>query len=251
MAIVPRGLQLPAHPRRQAVGHGVGPLFRSADIQAGQEPVYFASQFYGSGRVFYLGSAEMWRLRRLDGSYFEKLYTKLIRHVSQGRLLRGSNRGVLLVGQDQGCLVGSTVQVRTQLTNSRLEPLEAPRVSLQVFGPDHNAQTVALRPDTSRAGTFVGHFTATHEGTYRLELPIPDSGDQRLTRRIQVRVPDLELESPQRNDALLTSDRPTDRRAVLRRAQAAAAGRTPIRFFINSRTPPRLSFSDARTASGN
>jgi hypothetical protein len=172
--------------------------------QAGQEPVYFASQFYGSGRVFYLGSAEMWRLRRVEESYFEKFYTKLIRYVSQGRLLRGSSRGVLLVGQDQGYLVGSTVQVRAQLTNAQLEPLDARSVPLQLFLPDRSTQTVVLRPDPSRAGTFAGHFTAAREGTYRLELAIPDSDEQRLTRRLQVRVPDLELENPQRNDALLS-----------------------------------------------
>jgi hypothetical protein len=166
--------------------------------------VYFASQFYGSGRVFYMGSAEMWRLRRVEESYFEKFYTKLIRHVSQGRLLRGSNRGALLVGQDQGYLVGGSVQIRAQLTNSRLEPLDAPSVPLQVFGPERLVQTVVLHADPSRAGTFAGHFTAVREGTYRLELAIPESDDQRLTRRVQVRVPDLELESPQRNDALLS-----------------------------------------------
>jgi hypothetical protein len=37
----------------------------------------------------------------------------------------------------------------------------------------------------------------------RLELPLPDNPDQRLTRRLQVRVPDLERENPRRNDPLL------------------------------------------------
>jgi hypothetical protein len=171
--------------------------------QGGQQPVYFASQLYGSGRVFYMGSAEMWRLRRIDESYFEKFYTKLIRYLSQGRLLRGSSRGVLLVGQDQGYLVGGSVLIRAQLTNAHLEPLLARSVPLQVILPDRTTQTVVLRPDPSRAGTFTGQFTAAHEGTYRLELPIPESDEQRLTRRIQVRVPDLERENPQRNDALL------------------------------------------------
>jgi hypothetical protein len=165
--------------------------------------VYFASQLYGSGRVFYMGSAEMWRLRRIDESYFEKFYTKLIRYLSQGRLLRGSSRGVLLVGQDQGYLVGGSVLIRAQLTNAHLEPLLARSVPLQVIRPDRTTQSVVLRPDPSRAGTFTGQFTAGHEGTYRLELPIPESDEQRLTRRIQVRVPDLERENPQRNDALL------------------------------------------------
>ena len=86
---------------------------------AGKQPPYFVEQFYGSGRVFYMGSGEMWRLRRVDPAYFEQFYTKLIRHVSQGRLLRGSSRGVLLVGQDR-YLLGNTVEVRAQLTNARL-----------------------------------------------------------------------------------------------------------------------------------
>ena len=63
---------------------------------ANQRPVYLASQFYGAGQVFYLGGGEMWRLRRIDPAYFEVLYTKLIRHVSQGRILRGSSRGLCL-----------------------------------------------------------------------------------------------------------------------------------------------------------
>ena len=94
--------------------------------QGGQQPVYFAGQFYGAGSVFYMGSGEMWRLRAVDETYFEQFYTKLIRHVSQGRLLRGSSRGVLLVGQDR-YMLGNTVEVRAQLTNARLEPLGRPQ----------------------------------------------------------------------------------------------------------------------------
>ena len=97
-------------------------------------PVYMAGQFFGSGRVFYLGSGEMWRLRELDETYFEQFYTKLIRHVSQGRLLRGSNRGVLLVERDR-YLLGNTVAVRAQLNDAQLEPLEAPSVKLEIIAP--------------------------------------------------------------------------------------------------------------------
>ncbi|MEN6459246.1 MAG: VWA domain-containing protein [Thermoguttaceae bacterium] len=167
-----------------------------------QQPVYFAGQFYGSGSVFYMGSGEMWRLRSLGENYFEQFYTKLIRHVSQGRLLRGSSRGVLLVGQDHYVL-GSTVEVRAQLSNLRLEPLERRSVNLQVVGPDGSAQTVALAADASRTGSYRGQFTAQLEGTYRLELPIPES-DERLNRRIQIEIPNLERTNTRRNDPLLT-----------------------------------------------
>lgn len=177
-----------------------------SDPRAGQgsdRAVYLCGQFYGSGRVFYAGSGEIWRLRALDEAYFERYYTKLLRHVSQGRLLRGSSRGVLLVERDR-YLLGQTVAVRAQVTDAQLEPLDAPQLPLQVVLPDNTTQTIQLAPDPRRVGTYSGQFSARQEGNYRLELPVPESDDERLTRRVQVRVPDLERENPQRNDALLS-----------------------------------------------
>ncbi|HET6881075.1 MAG TPA: hypothetical protein VFI31_13015 [Pirellulales bacterium] len=171
-------------------------------VEGTQKPVYLAGQFFGSGRVFYLGSGEMWRLRAEDDAWFERLYTKLVRHVSQGRLLRGSHRGVLLVERDR-YLLGSTVDVRAQLSDNRMQPLELPRVELDVSLPDSTHQTVALLADPSKKGSYRGQFTVRKEGMYLIELPVPES-DERLSRRIQVKVPELEREKPQRNDALLS-----------------------------------------------
>lgn len=183
---------------------GAAVLARFGDPRAAADsaPVYMATQFYGSGRVFYLGSAEMWRLRKNDEAAFETLYTKLLRHISQGRLLRGSARGVLLVERDR-YLLGNSVEVRAMPTDSRLEPLVADHVAMQVMTPRGAVQTVSLQADASRAGAFAGRFTATEEGAYRLELTIPESGNDRLSRRIQVNMPELERENPERNDALL------------------------------------------------
>jgi hypothetical protein len=191
--------------RGPKAGATVYARFSGRDAAQGSEgPVYFAGQFYGAGSVFYMGSAEMWRLRAVDDTYFAQFYTKLIRHVSQGRLLRGSTRGIFLVGQER-YLLGSTVELRAQLTNARLEPLDAPTVNVQAAQPDGTTQTVALQADPNHLGAYVGQFQALQEGTYRLELPIPESENERLSRRIQVKVPDLERENPQRNDALLST----------------------------------------------
>ncbi len=165
-------------------------------------PVYMAGHFYGSGRVLYLGSGEMWRLRSVDDAHFERLYTQLIRHASQGRLQRGSSRGLLLVERDR-YLLGSNVVVRAQLSNLQHEPLDREYVTLQVTQPDSTSLSVRLKPDHGRTGLYTGQFTVFQEGAFRLDLPIPDSADEHLSRRIQVRVPDLERENPQRNDALL------------------------------------------------
>lgn len=167
-----------------------------------QKPVYMAGQFFGSGRVFYLGSGEMWRLRANDDAWFERFYTKLLRHVSQGRLLRGSHRGILLVERDR-YLLGGTVDVRAQLSDNRLQPLDLPRVELAVSLPDSTHQSVPLLADPSKKGNYRGQFTVRKEGTYLLDLPVPES-DEHLSRRLQVKVPELEREKPQRNDALLS-----------------------------------------------
>ena len=102
-------------------------------------------------------------------------------------------------------MLGGSVQVRAQLTNARLEPLDVRSVNLQIIQPDGTARTIALRADRSRAGAYAGEFPALLEGTYRLELPLPESQNERLGRRIQVKAPDLERENPRRNDALLSA----------------------------------------------
>jgi hypothetical protein len=188
-------------PKRAATVYGYYSDPRAAG--ADSRPVYLAGQFFGSGRVFYLGSAEMWRLREVDDGYFEKLYTQLLRHVSQGRLSRGSSRGVLLVERDRYFL-GDMVAVRAQLTNAQLDPLEAAEVPMQVLAPDGSVRDLKLAADTARPGAYSGQFAVRQEGAYRLVLPVPQSESEELSRRIQVRVPDLERENPQRNDALLS-----------------------------------------------
>ncbi len=63
---------------------------------------------------------------------------------------------------------------------------------------------VTLAADPSRVGSFAGQFAVLQEGAYRLELPVPESQHERLTRRIQVKLPELERENPQLNRPLLS-----------------------------------------------
>lgn len=195
---------------------------RYSDPDAGisaELPVYFAEQFYGGGRVFYMGSGEMWRLRSVDTKYFEKLYTQLVRHVSQGRLLRGSSRGRLLVERDRYS-VGEVVVVRAQLSTASREPYVAERVTARVTDPDGAGRNVVLTADAKQAGNFVGQFAVSRDGAYRIELPIPDALDEQLSRRIQVAAPDAEFRQTRRDEALL----------------AAVAQRTDGRYYADVTT---------------
>lgn len=171
-------------------------------------PVYLASQFYGAGRVLYLGSGELWRLREVGDRFQERLYVQLLRFVSRGRLTRDTSRGILLLDRER-CLQGEQIQVRAVLTNPRYEDLTVPQVAATVIGPDGSRETLVLpkQRSTDQTGPYVGTFVARPgiEGTYRVELPIPESDSgELLTQEVTARIADHEREQPLRNDVLLT-----------------------------------------------
>jgi hypothetical protein len=167
-------------------------------------PIYMAGHFYGSGRVFFLASGEMWRVNEVDDTYSQQFYTKLIRWVSEGRLLRDSSRGVLLVDKDR-CSLGDQIAVRAILQDAQHMPLALDQVQAVLVQPDSTRQTLTMKKvkDEAREGTYVDQFVALQEGDYRIELQNPSAGDELLVREVRAKIPAAETESPERNDLLL------------------------------------------------
>lgn len=160
-----------------------------------QRPVFLAGQFYGSGSVLYVGSGELWRLRAVDEAAYERLAAQLVRHVAQGRLLRG-RRARLLVDRDR-FPVGGTVTVRVVLADAQA----AGKVACRAVGPDGVAVPLALLPEPGRPGSLQAGFVAAREGAWQIELEA--AGDETLARRIQVQLPDRELARPSLDRGLL------------------------------------------------
>ena len=169
----------------------------------GYQPVFLAGQFYGKGRVFFLGSGEIWRLRRLDDSYFEQFYTRLIRHVSMGRLHRGSSRGDVLLLEKESYSVGDTVPIVAQLMNAQREPYTADKVTMFVFDPSDKGTSVALKADPVRPGTYRGEYVVRQAQDYRFELQPPESDDQPLSKIVKVSTSNREKRHPQQDDQSL------------------------------------------------
>ena len=179
----------------------------SGDPTAGNQdnkPAYMVGQFYGAGRVFFMGSGEMWRIRSLDVGYFEVFYTKLLRHMTQSRLLRGSRRGLLMVERDRYNL-GDIVIIRAQMKDEQQRPLDTEGLDMQVSLPDGTIQSMRLDKIQDKVGNFSGQFRVYQEGTYTLSVLDAATGEQALTKRIQVRLPDLERLHPELNELLLSS----------------------------------------------
>jgi len=93
--------------------------------------------------------------------------------------------------------------VRAQLKNSRLLPLTAPSVRLTITRDGLEQKTVSMPADASRPGRFVIQVPVLQPGEYRMELVVPETADERLTRSFRGVVPQLEKENPQRNASLL------------------------------------------------
>ena len=163
----------------------------------GPGPAYLVSQYYGAGQVFYLGSSELWRLRSLDTNYCERLWTGLLRHVSQGRLLQGSPRGKLLASQDR-YEVGDTVSLRAVMSDQQLEPLTLESLPMVVEMPGGQSESLRMPAEEEKPGNYAAEFRVVEPGAYRFVLPVPDSTDE-LVRTVRVAVPQLEIRQTVRN----------------------------------------------------
>ena len=197
-----RGVYGPKPVKGKKYGATVYALFEDTLADSlGREPIYCAGQFYGKGRVFYQASGEMWRIRRLDTAYFEKWYTQMIRHVSAGRLHQGSPRGDVLLVEKDTYRMGDTIPIAAQLKDAARKPYSAKQVTLFLFSAAQatEGEPLTLVADPARPGTFRGEWTARKAGTYRMELAIPESDYDPLSRSIKVLDSDRERARPEQD----------------------------------------------------
>jgi hypothetical protein len=160
-------------------------------------PIYFAGQLYGSGTVFYAGSGELWRIRGVDPAAHERLVTQIVRHVAQGRLLRGSSRGRLMLERDR-YPVGESIVARIMETSGDIKP------KIEVISPDGQRIEVPIVSDPVRSGGLQGSFVVSNEGSWQIVLTIDDNRSDRTVRRIQATLPDRELAHPKLERELLS-----------------------------------------------
>jgi hypothetical protein len=178
-----------------------------SDSQAATEygqPVLLASQDYGEGHAFYLGSGELWRLRSLSDEYYDRFWTKLIREAGQSRRKQGDSPVTLLPEKTEVNL-GETVKVTAVVLDSSYQPASYESVDLEVYDPRGRllVPNRKLLPVKSGRGEYVGDFRATEPGKYELRLPIPGT-DRSVSKTVTVEFPGMEYVNTEQNASLLT-----------------------------------------------
>ena len=167
-------------------------------------PPFLATQFYGAGRTFFIGSAETWRLRAISPEGHQRFWTGLIREAGQGRRQQGSPRGLLLLDRTTAG-PGQPVTIEARLYDPRMEPLDADSVPVGIV--DSNGRPVSV-PDRLRRmpgapGRYSAVFRPLRPGQYRVSVPVPDSDDV-LQTDVDVSLSNLEAQASEQNEELLT-----------------------------------------------
>lgn len=185
---------------------GATVLARFSDPRSQNEfgpPILLAEQFYGQGRVLYLGSPELWRLRAVSDEDYDRFWIKSVREITQGRSKRGTKRGVLLP-EARKLFIGQTARIRARLLDAQFQPLKLPELALEVRDP--TGKTLVPSPrlvrDEARPGEYAADFRVSLPGAYRLELAIPESRDV-IQDEFSVALPKLEDQDVRQNVALL------------------------------------------------
>jgi len=173
-----------------------------ARTQSGAPP-FLATQFYGTGRTFFVGSAETWRLRSISPEGHQRFWTSLIREAGQGSRQRGNPRGLLLVDRTTAS-PGQPVTIQARLYDARMEPLQAETVPISIVDSDGRPASVPdrLRGNIQRTGRYSAVFRPLRPGAYRVTVPIPDTTDV-LQAHIEVNLSNLESEHSEQNVELL------------------------------------------------
>jgi hypothetical protein len=166
----------------------------------GKEHPYLVTMPYGSGRVVYLGSGEVWRFRQYREVYFERFWTKLARYVGSGNLTRRHRRGIIVMGSSFPAQ--TYVPVEAQLFDRNVQPLTgSARPKVEIKPPtgvtiERPAFELTAKPgQTSEpTGWFAGRFLVHAPGTYELKLAIPGTADV-LTKKFTIKEANPEMDN--------------------------------------------------------
>ena len=96
----------------------------------------------------------------------------MIRFLSEGKLMSGNRRGILLTESDQYAL-GDGVTVTARLFNERFEPLVREAVVAEYKG-DGQRRECSLKALRDRPGWFEGSFVPDQTGPCRITVSMDD-----------------------------------------------------------------------------
>jgi hypothetical protein len=155
-----------------------------AKLADGKEMPYLVLMPYGAGKVFWIGSGEVWRLRQYKEAYHERFWAKLGRFVGSGSLTQLNRRINTIHGRTFQS--NTFVPIDAQILGKEMKPLnEKAKVELTLSLPRatlEKDQVYLMTKKLSTAetewnGTFTSRFLVKAPGEYNYTIKVEETGD--------------------------------------------------------------------------
>lgn len=140
--------------------------------QGGRTAPYplIAWQRYGSGKSMFVGTDQLWRMRKLRGdAYHAGFWSQSIQFLTLSRLL-GENKRVRLETDRKSYNIGERVLIQATLLDEEYRPLRVPayNVLIEPVPPKGEARSVSLKPVAGMDGMYQGYVMADKGGIYQV-----------------------------------------------------------------------------------
>lgn len=174
---------------------------------AGQSPTPLVlTMRYGSGRVVYVGTDEIWRWRYARGEELpERFWLPLVRLLARESLDRSGKQAMLEIAPERAA-AGQPVRIAVRLLDQRLVQTGAPRLAAQITQTDRADRApsqLSLTPEAGATGVFASTWIGSDAGSYAVEVTDAALGGLTLKGTLEVVLPDDEMQRPQADHALL------------------------------------------------
>lgn len=132
-----------------------------------------AMQRYGSGKVLFHATDELWRWRfRVGDQYYARYWVQAIRYLSRTKLL-GSDRAAELVADRSVYPRGETLHLRVRFLDPRLTPSDPDGVTVMLERPGAAPRPVKLTATPSSPDVFEAHVSDLAAGAYHAWIVAP------------------------------------------------------------------------------
>ena len=180
------------------------------------EPV-IAIQYYGKGRVLYMGFDSTWRWRSLEeAAHYERFWENVLDFLGQGRL---EKKRILITTNGEKFDAGSDIRVRVEAYDRDFAPMRSKTLTLAMrsVGEEKGTEYVL---ETDKPGSYTGIIPADRVGMFEIDA-VADETEQAdwmpedvAVRRIEIDLPQEEFRRPEANREALIELAGSDERCV-------------------------------------
>ena len=169
----------------------------SDSIHSRQNYPLIAWHRYRSGKVLFVGTDQLWRLRyKVGDQYHSRFWGQTIQFLTLSRLL-GQNKRIYMEIDKPDYLVGEQVQINSNVLTEAYDPAIAETYTVQIQRTDgaETSEPISLKAAKSVPGLYQGFFKPDKPGHYRLSVLQADQADANVVE-FDVKTSTLELLEP-------------------------------------------------------